>query len=131
MRTGYKGGFGNETSEVWGRQLHYLVSAHGSVEKFLKAFEPEFTTALKTDLALQARHSYRNLQHELPALTALATLDRLQTPDPHRITSREIRESNQTISEARLYESLAVLEKGSAVDGSIPTEQSNDVRSDH
>jgi len=130
LRTGYKGGFGNETRALWDRQLHLLVSVQGSVEKFLSAFESEFPAALKSDLSMQLRHMFRSLQHELPALTALATLDRLQTPNPHRVASRGIRESNQSITEAKLYEALAVLENGPAVGGTNPTEQSNAVNND-
>jgi len=71
---------------------------------------------------MELRHINRSLQHELPALTALATLDRLQTPDQHRVAAREVRESSQAITEARIYEALAVLEKGPAVAGSTPIE---------
>ena len=130
LRTVYKDGFGADTLALWGRQLHHLVSAQGSVEKFLRAFEEPFPAALRSDLNMQLRHMFRSLQHELPALTALASLDRLQTPDSPRIASREVQESSQNITEARLYEALAVLEKGPAVDGISPTEQNIAVNND-
>jgi len=126
LRTGYKNQFGSETNELWGRQLHHLVSPQGSVEEFLQAFESEFPAALKADLNIELRHMKRSLRHELPALTALATLDRLQKPDPHRVASREIRESTQTITEARIYEALVVLDQGSSAEGSILTKQARE-----
>ena len=100
------------------------------MEIFLRAFEEPFPAALRSDLNMQLRHMFRSLQHELPALTALASLDRLQTPDSPRIASREVQESSQNITEARLYEALAVLEKGPAVDGISPTEQNIAVNND-
>ncbi|MCF7761768.1 MAG: extracellular solute-binding protein [Cephaloticoccus sp.] len=109
IRTSMRGGFGPETRELWLRQLHHLISAHGSVEEFMQAFEPEFSTALRRDLSLQVRNMFLTLRHETPALTALATLDRLQHPVATRVASRQVRESSQHITEARLYEALAVL----------------------
>lgn len=120
MRTSYMAGLGSETAELWQRQLHHLISTQGSVERFLENFEDEFPDALKNDLKTKTRALVVSLRHDIPALTALAQMDRRQAGDLRLLASRPIRESNQTIAEARLYEALAALALGPAVSGSVP-----------
>ena len=77
----------------------------------MQVFEPEFPAALRRDLGLHVRNMFLTLRHETPALIALSTLDRLQRPVATRMASRQVRESSQHITEARLYEALTVLAK--------------------
>lgn len=111
VRTAYMAGFGPETTTLWQRQLYRLTSPQGSIEDFLEEFEKQFPDALKSDLRNKTRHLTLSLRHDLQPLMALAMLDRLLTPDPKRVKSRVVRESNQNIAEARLYEALAALER--------------------
>ena len=120
MRTSYMAGLGSETAELWQRQLHHMISTQGSVERFLENFEDEFPVALKNDLKTKTRALVVSLRHDIQALTALAQMDRRQAGDLRLLASRPIRESNQTIAEARLYEALAALALGPAVSGSVP-----------
>ena len=122
IRTGYMAGLGTETAQLWQKQLYHMISAQGSVERFLEHFEEKFPEALKSDLRTKTRSLLVSLRHDLPALTALAQLDQVQSIDPRLLASRAGRESNQNIAEARLYEALAALELGPAIDGSIPVD---------
>jgi len=108
-------GYGNETRDVWSRQLHRLISPNGSVDSFLEAFRPEFREALVRDLQTDLRNVYLSLRRDLAPLTALAMLDLLEDGDAHRESSRRDRESSQTIIEAKLYEAEFVLPLGPAM----------------
>lgn len=114
-RTDYMRGFGTETRDVWERQLHHLISPQGSVEEFVGALDQRFPAALRSDVQMDARNIFLSLRRDQPSLTALAVLDRLQHTHA-RETNLAIRESSQNLTEARLYETLAVLKKGRVLD---------------
>ncbi|MCW5547468.1 MAG: extracellular solute-binding protein [Opitutaceae bacterium] len=107
--------FGAETSTLWQRLAHRLVSREGGVEPFLTTFAPAFADALRTDLTRDARNALDSIRRQVPALAGLATLDRLEGVDPARLANRLEREASQHLTEARYYETLAVLDKGPAV----------------
>ena len=104
--------FGAETSALWQRLAHLLVGSDGSPGRFLAAYKPGFEPALRQDLARDARNALDSMRRQMPALVGLATLDRLEGTDPDRRQARLDRESNQHLTEARYYETLAVLEHG-------------------
>ncbi|MEZ5415607.1 MAG: ABC transporter substrate-binding protein [Opitutaceae bacterium] len=116
MRTDFMRGFGSETRDVWEQNLHHLISPHGGVEPFLQALEPSFPAAIERDVRAEVRNVYLSLRRDLAPLTALTVLDRLEGADAERLRSREEREGSQNLSEARLYEAIAVLERGREVD---------------
>lgn len=120
MRSAFMRGFGGETREVWERQLYHLTSSQAEVEDFLSALEAEFPDALRRDVNIDLRNIYLSLRRDTPPLTALATLNRLEGHDAQREKSFRDRESSQNITEAKLYEALAVLEKGAAVSEPAP-----------
>ncbi len=107
--------FGAETSTAWQQLSHRLLNRDGGVEAFLSVYIPAFDPALRQDLARDARNALESMRRQVPALTGLAVLDRLEGVDPVRQAARRERESNQHLTEARYYETLAVLEKGAAV----------------
>ncbi len=116
VRTSYMRGFGSETREVWSRHMHHLTSPQGGVEPFLEVFQQEFHDALRRDLKKDLRDVYLSIRRDLPPLTALTVLDRLEGLDSNRYRSRLRRESNQAITEAKLYEAEFLTRHGSAVD---------------
>lgn len=107
--------FGAESTTAWLQQSHRLVNRDGGVAPFLSAYLPEFGPALRRDLTRDARNALESMRRQVPALAGLAVLDRLEGADPQRRAARLDRESNQHLTEARYYETLAVLEKGPAV----------------
>lgn len=115
MRTDFMRGFGSETRDVWEQELHHLISPNGGVEPFLNALEPRFPDAIRRDVEAEVRNGYLSLRRDLGPLTALSVLDRLDGISPERVRSREEREGSQNLSEARLYEAIAVLERGREV----------------
>jgi|UniRef100_UPI00404A5803 ABC-type glycerol-3-phosphate transport system substrate-binding protein len=117
-RTAYLRGFGGETRELWDRQMYHLTSATGSVPEFLAAFEDKFPDALKRDLRIDLHNMYLSLRRDIPSLTAQATLDRLEYSEIPSAQLWKNRESGQNITEAKIYEAQAVLEKGPAIDAS-------------
>jgi raffinose/stachyose/melibiose transport system substrate-binding protein len=116
VRTDFMRGFGSETRDVWEQELHLLISPNGGVEPFLGALEPRFPEALRRDVEAEVRNGYLSLRRDLGPLTSLSVLDRLEGVDPERRRSRMEREGSQNLSEARLYEAVAVLRDGPAVD---------------
>jgi len=114
-RSGILRAFGGETSTAWQREAHRLVSREGGVTAFLDAYIPAFETALRQDLDRDARNALVSLRRQVPALVALAALDRLEGVDAIRQAARLDRESNQHLTEARYYETQAVLDRRSDV----------------
>jgi ABC-type glycerol-3-phosphate transport system substrate-binding protein len=114
-RSGYLRGLGANTTRLWHQEGYRLFNRDGSVESFLTAYDSGIPPALRDDVTMEARNALQNMRRQMPSLVALAALDRLQGVDPARIFAREERESNQHLTEARYYETLAVLEAGAGV----------------
>ncbi|MBE34043.1 MAG: hypothetical protein CMI16_00500 [Opitutaceae bacterium] len=120
VRSSFMRGFGVETREVWQRLTHHLTAPNGGVEKFMKIFEKDFPPALRKDVESNVRVLYLSLRRDVPALVALATLDRLVGHDAKEVQARKIRESSQNLTEAKMYEAEAVLARGSALLDPLP-----------
>ncbi len=114
-RTAFLRGFGSETREIWDQQMYHLTSSSGSVPEFLESFEDKFPAALKRDLRIDLHNMYLSLRRDIPSLTAQATLDRLDSSGARSAQLWKNRESSQNITEAKIYESEAVLAKGPAL----------------
>jgi len=63
---------------------------------------------------------YLSLRRDVPALVSLATLDRLLGHNDKEVQARQIRESSQNLTEAKMYEAQAVLARGPAVVDPLP-----------
>ncbi len=120
MRTSFMRGFGVETREIWQRNMHHLTAANGDVDRFLEVFEQEYPAALRKDVESNVRNIYLSLRRDVPSLMAVATLDRLLGYDEEKKRALKIRESNQSLTEAKLYEAKAVLARGSAIVDPLP-----------
>ena len=83
---------------------------------FSAVITAEFPAALKRDIEKDLRDVYLSIRRDLPPLAALTVLDRLEGLDPERRLSRLRRESNQAITEAKLYEAEFLLQHGPAMD---------------
>lgn len=114
-RTNFSHGFGSETRDLWERQAYQLTSAQGSVDNFITAVEAQFTTALRRDIQTSMRNMTISLRRDVTPLAALAVLDRLTGLAAREHASLVTRESNQTMIEAKLYESALVLAHGREV----------------
>ena len=86
----------------------------------MKIFEKDFPPALRKDVESNVRVLYLSLRRDVPALVALATLDRLVGHDAKEVQARKIRESSQNLTEAKMYEAEAVLARGSALLDPLP-----------
>ena len=120
VRSSFMRGFGVETREVWQRLTHHLTSPDGGVEEFMEVFEQDFPPAVRKDVESNARNIYLSLRRDVPALVALATLDRLVGQSEEEVRARKIRESSQNLTEAKMYEAEAVLARGPAVVDPLP-----------
>jgi len=120
LRTSFMKGFGVETLEVWQRLTHHLTAQNGGVEKFMEVFEKDFPAALRKDVESNVRVLYLSLRRDVPALVSLATLDRLLGHNDKEVQARQIRESSQNLTEAKMYEAQAVLARGPAVVDPLP-----------
>ncbi|MCC6416026.1 MAG: extracellular solute-binding protein [Opitutaceae bacterium] len=111
-RTNFTYGFGSETRDLWERQAYRLTAPQGSVEDFLNALEAGFPAALLRDVRTNMRNMTISLRRDITPLAALAVLDGRDELNERERHSLAERESNQTMIEAKLYESVAVLERG-------------------
>jgi|UniRef100_UPI00404B0F98 raffinose/stachyose/melibiose transport system substrate-binding protein len=111
-RSNFSHGFGSETFNLWEKQAYRLTSANGSVEDFLQAIEAQFPTAVRRDIETDMRNIVLSVRRDITPLIALAALDERVGLDQRERDSLALRESNQTMIEAKLYEAQLVLEKG-------------------
>ena len=86
----------------------------------MEVFEQDFPPAVRKDVESNARNIYLSLRRDVPALVALATLDRLVGQSEEEVRARKIRESSQNLTEAKMYEAEAVLAIGPAVVDPLP-----------
>ncbi len=111
-RSNFSHGFGSETFNLWEKQAYRLTSANGNVEDFLQAIEAQFPTAVRRDIETDMRNIVLSVRRDITPLIALAALDERVGLDQRERDSLALRESNQTMIEAKLYEAQLVLEKG-------------------
>jgi raffinose/stachyose/melibiose transport system substrate-binding protein len=119
-RSNFSHGFGSETFNLWEKQAYRLTSANGSVEDFLTAIEAEFPAALRRDIQTNMRNIVLSVRRDITPLLALAALDQRVGLDQRERDSLTLRESNQTMIEANLYESQLTLEQGEALNPPQP-----------